>query len=143
MDLLHFNRNRIKKSHITNTGNVALQLGQPLIVPVEGDGGLQYALRTALLKTGEQLKVNKGEARVNDVLSTLAHQFPGPAQFSWQATTLEPGESKLIRGYLQLPDNLQANHHYSVMVELYSSAMNFDVFTLQPTDSTQPTPIIK
>lgn len=128
---------------VTNTGNVTLQLGQPLIVPVEGDGGLQYALRTALQKTGEQLKVNKGEARINDVLRTLADQFPGPAHFSWQTTSLEPGESKLLRGHLQLPDNLQANHHYSVMVELYSSAMNFDVFTLQPTDTSQQPPVIK
>jgi hypothetical protein len=130
---------------VTNTGNVPVHLGQSLVVPVTGDGGLEYAISSAFILAAKKLKSSKRETGLNDFLAAVGGQFPGPASFHFQEATLNPGESRTLRGALQLPNNLQANHHYSVSVDLYSSAINFDVFTL-PTasgnDHSKP-PVIK
>lgn len=112
---------------VTNTGNVAIQLGSSLVVPVQSDRMLETALKRGL--TALTAKRSKEEPQLSDVLRAIGEQLPGPMTLSWAATTINPGESKVLNTTIELPDNLQPNAFYYAEVELYSGSVRVDIYT--------------
>jgi hypothetical protein len=112
---------------VTNIGNVNIQLGNKLIVPVKSDCMFESALQRgiATLTTKRSAK----ELQLQDVLKAVADQLAGPITLSWSATTIKPGERKVLTTKIKLPENLQPHAYYYAEIELYSSSVRVDIYT--------------
>ena len=112
---------------VTNIGNVELQLGGKFVVPVKSDCMLETALQRGIAALTAK-RADK-ELQLSDVLQAVGAQLAGPMTLSWSATTIKPGESKVLAMTIELPDNLQPHAYYYADVELYSSGLRVDIYT--------------
>jgi len=112
---------------VTNNGNVDIQLGDRLVVPVKSDSMLETALQRGIGALAA--KRSAKELQLNDLLQAIAAQLAGPMTLSWPATTIKPGESKVLDTTIELPDNLQPHAYYYAEVELYSGSVRVDIYT--------------
>lgn len=112
---------------VTNIGNVELRLGGKLVVPIKSDAMLETALQSAIAVV--TAKRSAKETQLSDVLQAIGAQLAGPMTLAWSATTIKPGESKVLATTIELPDNLQPHAYYYADVELYSGSMHVDIYT--------------
>lgn len=112
---------------VTNVGNVDIQLGDKRVVPVKSDGMLELALQRGIAELTSKRSTN--ELHLRDVLQAVGAQLAGPVTLSWSATTIRPGESKVLDTTIELPDNLQPHTYYYAEVEIYSSSVRVDIYT--------------
>jgi len=112
---------------VTNIGNVDIQLGDRVVVPVKSDCMLETALQRGI--AGLTAKRSTKEIQLRDVLQAIGDQLAGPMTLSWAATTIKPGESKVLNATIELPDNLQPHGYYYAEVELYSGSLRVDIYT--------------
>ena len=112
---------------VTNIGNVDIRLGGKLVVPVKSDCMLETALQRGM--DALAAKRSAKELQLGDVLQAIAAQLAGPLTLSWSATTIKPGESKVLSTKIELPRNLQPHACYYADVELYSGSVRVDIYT--------------
>ena len=112
---------------VTNIGNVDVQLGDKLVVPVRSDCMLETAIKRGL--NGFTTERSKNELKLSEVLLAIGEQLAGPITLSWTKATIRPGESMIISTKIELPDGLHAHSYYYAEVELYGGSVHIDVYT--------------
>jgi hypothetical protein len=123
----------------TNLGNVAITLGNKFTVPLKTGGGLEYLLQMGLREvcTGKKHKQydplhdRKGSRKpeLSELLCSIADLTAAPARISWENVNLESGETRVVKGSIELPGNMQPNHRYVAELELYSASIILDIYT--------------
>ncbi len=122
----NFNPNYDPEFTFTNTGNVDVSLGEKIIVPLQSDRALETALQRGIadLVSGR----STAEIQLKDVLKSVAGYLAGSLTISWKPTILKPGDTRSIKGKIELPANLQPHSYYFAEVELYSGNVRVDIY---------------
>ena len=123
----NFNPNYSPEFTITNTGNVDVSLGEKIVVPLKSDQALETALQRGIADLVS--KNSTAEIQLKDVLKSVAGHLAGPLTISWEPTILKPGDTRSIRGTIELPPKLQPHSYYFAEVELYSGGVRVDIYS--------------
>jgi len=112
---------------VTNIGNVDVNLGEKLFVPLKSEQSLETSLQSGFA----DLLASRSAADIQlvDVISAVARHLLGSVTVTWGKTTIKPGETKTIKVKLDLPDNMQLHRYYYADIQLYSADVRLDIYT--------------
>lgn len=118
----------------TNIGNVAIPLGEKWIAALQTQQGIETQMVQGLKEMCENKKEDDDDPSKNaeslmKMLCALSKRQPGPVTFSLENATLEPGETRVIKATLRLPDDMQPHRRYFAEIELFSASILLDVYT--------------
>jgi hypothetical protein len=118
----------------TNIGNVAIPLGEKWIAALQTQQGIETQMVESLKELCEHKKEgeddpSKSEGSLMKMLCALSKRQPGPVILFLEDVTLEPGETRLIKATLRLPDDMQPHRHYFAEIDLFSASILLDVYT--------------
>lgn len=123
----------------TNVGNVATSVGGDWRTALRSQQGMDAELVQLLQEITEKKKKvsskkgNKDNATddeysLTSLLYELSSKCPGPATVSFENIILEPGETRVVKATIDLPDNMQTNMHYTTELDLYSANIQLNVY---------------
>lgn len=116
---------------VSNVGNVAVPVGDKCVAPLRSPQGLGQQLQWGLKDVCKKAEDESPDSAqlLKQVLCALAAQQAGLVTMRRENVTLEPGETRVIKGVIELPADMQLFQHYVTDVEMFSARVRLHVYT--------------
>jgi len=118
---------------VTNVGNVPISVGEKWVAALQAPEGMEsqvvQSLKALCKKKQDEGPPSGEEGSVQEMLCLVASRQPGPVALTWENLTLAPGETRVMKGVIELPDGLQPHRHYFAELELFSASLLVDIYT--------------
>lgn len=118
---------------VTNVGNAPVSVGEKWIAALQSPEGIEsqlvQSMKAICQKKQDERTPSREEGAAQDLCCLVASQQPGPVTLTWNNLTLAPGEAKVLKGSIELPDGMQPHRHYFAEFELFSTSILVDIYT--------------